>query len=301
MKAVLFVGHGSRDPEGNEQIRQFIDELIPELEKGVIYETCFLEFEQPNITKGIDTCVTKGATSVALVPLMLLPAGHSKIHIPHEIDEAKEKYPAVRFTYGKPIGIHYEAVDICKNRVLETGDYKEGSDEKTAVILLGRGGSDADANSDLFKITRLLWEKLRVPIIETAFIGVTSPSLEETVEKTIRLGAEKVIILPYFLFTGVLIKRLENMTEQFRVAYPGISFSLAEYFGFHPKLKIVVKDRVEEVLKGEVYMNCDTCQYRFEAMEHIDHHHHHDHDHDHHHDHPHDHSHEGESEAATVK
>ena len=30
----------------------------------------------------------------------------------------------------------------------------------TAVILLGRGGSDPDANSDLYKITRLLWEKL---------------------------------------------------------------------------------------------------------------------------------------------
>ncbi|MEK4029422.1 sirohydrochlorin chelatase [Pseudobacillus sp. FSL P4-0506] len=304
MKAILFVGHGSRDPEGNEQIRQFIDQLVPELAKNVIYETCFLEFERSNIAKGIDTCIAKGATSVALVPLMLLPAGHSKIHIPHEIDEAKEKYPAVQFTYGKPIGIHYEAVDICKNRVLETGEYKEGSDEQTAVILLGRGGSDADANSDLFKITRLLWEKLPVPIIETAFIGVTSPSLEETVEKTIRLGAEKVIILPYFLFTGVLIKRLESMTEQFRLAYPGVSFSLAEYFGFHPKLKTVIKDRVEEVLKGEVYMNCDTCQYRFEAMEHIDHHHHHHHDHDDHHhdhDHHHEHSHGEESEAATVK
>ncbi|MFK2824104.1 sirohydrochlorin chelatase [Bacillus sp. B190/17] len=285
MKAILFVGHGSRDPEGNEQIRQFIDKLTPELETNIIYETCFLEFEQPNIAKGIDTCVAKGATSVALIPLMLLPAGHSKIHIPHEIDEAKQKYPHVAFTYGKPIGIHYEAVEICKSRILETGECKEDEEEGPAVILLGRGGSDPDANSDLFKITRLLWEKLRVPIIETAFIGVTSPSLEEAVEKTVRLGAKKVIILPYFLFTGVLIKRLEKMTVQFQAAYPGISFSLAEYFGFHPKLKTVIKDRVEEALQGEVYMNCDTCQYRFEAMEHIDHHHHHDHDHDHSHHH----------------
>ncbi|WP_100331258.1 sirohydrochlorin chelatase [Bacillus xiapuensis] len=283
MKAVLFVGHGSRDPEGNEQIRQFIQQILPKLPAELIVESCFLEFEQPDIAKGLDACVARGATSVAVIPLMLLPAGHSKIHIPAAIDEAKKKYPSADFIYGKPIGIHHEAVEICKQRLQDTGEDTAHISEDTAVIILGRGGSDPDANSDLYKITRLLWEKAPYPIMETAFVGVTVPSLEEAVEKTVKLGAKKVIILPYFLFTGILIKRIEGMIEQFRFAYSDVDFALAEYFGFHPKLELVIKDRIEEALSGAVYMNCDTCQYRFEAMEHISHHHH-DHDHDHHHE-----------------
>ena len=43
----------------------------------------------------------------------------------------------------------------------------------TAILLIGRGGSDADANSDFYKITRLLWEKLNVKWVESAFMGVT--------------------------------------------------------------------------------------------------------------------------------
>lgn len=282
MKAILLVGHGSRDPEGNEQVRQTIEELKPQLDPSLLVETCFLEFEQPTIEQGIDTCVEKGATSIYVIPLMLLAAGHSKIHIPAAMDEAKMKYPEVQFTYGRPFGIHEETMEICKNRLEEVGENINEQDPHTAVLMLGRGGSDPDANSDLYKITRLLWETLHYKLVEPAFMGVTDPLIKEGVDRCIKLGAKKIVILPYFLFTGILIKRLETMIAEFEREYPGIEFKLAGYFGFHSRLKTIIKDRIEEAVQGSVKMNCDTCQYRIEAMEHIEHHHH-DHDHHHHH------------------
>ncbi|MDN4074131.1 sirohydrochlorin chelatase [Fictibacillus terranigra] len=298
MNAILMVGHGSRDAEGNDQVRAFIEGIKPMVNHEVLVETCFLEFESPNIHQGIEACVKKGATSVAVVPIMLLPAGHSKIHIPAAIDEAKESYPHVNFTYGRPIGIHEAALDILNCRLEEIGENTNAPEEDTAVILLGRGGSDPDANSDLYKITRLLWEKLNYKIIEPAFMGVTDPLIAEGVERCIKLGAKKVIILPYFLFTGILINRLEKLVDDFQEQYPAHTFQLAHYFGFHPNLQTIILDRIEEVLEGEVKMNCDTCQYRLDAMEHIDHHHH-DHDHvhgHHHHHHHHEHTHAGEEQ-----
>jgi sirohydrochlorin cobaltochelatase len=283
MKAVLFVGHGSRDAEGNKQILEFVDGFLPELNPLVLYETCFLEFARPDIEKGIQKCVERGATSVALIPLMLLPAGHSKIHIPAAIDAAKIQYPDVAFTYGKPIGIHYETSVILRDRLQDAGINPDEAHEDDAIILLGRGGSDADANSDLCKIARILWEKTAFETVEPAFYGVTKPSLPQAVEKANKLGAKKIAILPYFLFTGVLIKRIEEDIETFNAEYPHIQFTLADYFGFHPKLKMIIADRIDEALGESVAMNCDTCQYRFEAGEH--HHHHHDHDHEHDHDH----------------
>lgn len=294
MDAVLFVGHGSKDPEGNQEVLRFIDSF-QELLHVPIRETCFLEFEPPGMVQGMKTCIAKGATRIAVIPIMMFSAGHAKIHIPAAIDEMRAQYPHIEFIYGRPIGVHDQVLEIMRSRLQDSGLQLAAEHEDTAVLVVGRGSSDADANSDLFRMSRLLWERLKVKWVETAFIGVTSPLCDEGVERCIRLGARKVIILPYFLFTGVLIKRMEELVAGFQAKYPDVEFSLTEYFGFHPLLQNVLIDRASEALADEVKMNCDTCQYRLDAMKHIDHHHHHDHDHDHgHHHHGHEHHHDHE-------
>lgn len=286
----MFVGHGSKDPEGNEQVWHFVNKIKSSFNKSLLLETCFLEFEQPTVGQGIDLCVKKGAKEIVVIPIMLLPAGHSKIHIPGAMDDAKVKYPHIQITYARPIGIHEEIFEILKTRLREIGEDLNNPQEDTAILLLGRGGSDPDANSDLYKITRLLWEQTNYKLIEPAFMGVTTPLVTEGVERCLKLGAKKVIILPYFLFTGILIKRLETMVSKYQEQYSPAEFQLADYFGFHPSLQTVILDRVKEALDGEVKMNCDTCQYRLGVMEHVHHHHHHDHENEHnHHDHNHGH------------
>ncbi|AEH48112.1 sirohydrochlorin chelatase [Parageobacillus thermoglucosidasius] len=277
MKAVLFVGHGSRDPEGNDQVRQFVEQLKPNIKASIHVETSFLEFGRPTIREGIDRCVSAGAREIIVIPMILLAAGHSKLHIPAEIDEAKKRYPHVAFIYGRPIGIHEQTFSILKTRLKEIGENIENPAPETAVVLLGRGGSDPDANSDLYKISRLFWEQTNYFLVEPAFMGVTAPSLDDAVERCVKLGARKVVVLPYFLFTGVLIKRLEKKVEQYGFQYPNVNFALAGYFGFHPELKTIMLDRLEEAIGKTVVMNCDMCQYRLHAAEHHHHHHHHHH------------------------
>ncbi|NBI27922.1 sirohydrochlorin chelatase [Chengkuizengella marina] len=285
MEAVLFVGHGSRDKEGNDEVRSFIKNMLPRIQTPIV-ETCFLEFEKPNINQGISLCIKKGATKVVVIPIILLGAGHSKIHIPAAIDEAKEQYPKVQFVYGRPIGVHDLVIDILHERFQEVVELNEKEiSEETAVLIVGRGSSEPDANSDVYKISRLFWEKMKVKWVETAFIGVTFPTMDEGIERCIKLGAKNVIILPYFLFTGILIKRMEDMVKTYQHQYENLQFQLGEYFGFHSNLKEVLIERVNEALQDEVKMNCDNCSYRLDAMKHIDHHHHHDHDHEHHHHH----------------
>lgn len=299
MQAVLFVGHGSRDPQGNEEVLRFVEGMKKNIAVPII-ETCFLEFEAPDMLQGLTTCVERGATQVAVIPMMLFAAGHSKIHIPAAIDEAKAKYPHVRFIYGRPIGIHDEVFRILASRLTEIGMDVEEKAEDTAVLVVGRGSSDPDANSDVCKLSRMLWERLHVKWVETCFIGVTQPSVEEGIERSLALGAKKIIMIPYLLFTGILMKRMEDKLAHFRSIYEDREFFMTDYIGFHPGLQKVFLDRVAETLEDEVKMNCDTCQYRLFAVEHMDLHHDHDHDHGHshhHHDHEH-HHHAGEKEHA---
>ena len=89
MKAVLFVGHGSRLEAGNQEVSTFIEKMMPSMEVNLLIETCFLEFASPNIAQGIDNCVNRGATDISVIPIILLHAGHSKLHIPAEIEEAR--------------------------------------------------------------------------------------------------------------------------------------------------------------------------------------------------------------------
>lgn len=313
MDAILLVGHGSRDPEGNRELKEFARGVAEQAPENTLVETCFLELTRPSIADGVTACVDRGATRVVLVPIILFAAGHAKIDIPNAIDRAKARYPQVQFIYGRPIGVHEKVVQIMQTRLQEAQPVRaaaqgEGetdtaaavaappaaltvTDEETAVLVLGRGSSDPDANSDFFKMTRMLWEKLPYRWAESSFIGVTQPSFPDGLERCLLLGAKKIIVMPYFLFTGVLIKRIDEMTAEFAAAHPDIQVEIGGYFGFHPKLVELVLERAHEGLYGRVAANCDNCQFRLEAAKH--HHHHHDHDHGHDHDdhdhHDHDH------------
>ena len=250
------------------------------MDDSLLIETCFLEFASPNIAQGIDNCVKRGATEVIVIPIILLHAGHSKLHIPAEIEDARSKYPDVHFTYGQTIGVHEEVLSILTDRLEEVGFDTAAEHEDTAILLIGRGGSDAHANSDFYKITRLLWEKLHVKWVESAFMGVTAPLVDEGIERCIKLGAKKIVMLPYFLFTGILMERMAKMVSNYQVQYPEHEFVLAEYFGYHPKLQTILKERVTEASEGRSSGNQDLENYRLYAEEHGHAHHHHDHDHE---------------------
>ena len=120
METILLVGHGSRDPEGNEELLRFAD-MVRSKAPEFIIETCFLEFAKPTIDQGIASCVEQGASRVVLVPIILFAAGHAKLHIPDAIDHAKRKYPHVQFAYGRPIGVHQKVINILKSRLAESG------------------------------------------------------------------------------------------------------------------------------------------------------------------------------------
>ncbi|MDQ0216922.1 sirohydrochlorin chelatase [Peribacillus cavernae] len=290
MKAVLFVGHGSRLAAGNEEVIRFIEKMIPTMDDSSLIETCFLEFASPSISKGIDNCVKRGAAEVIVIPIILLHAGHSKLHIPAEIEDGRTKYPGVQFTYGQTIGVNQEVLTILTDRLEEVGFDTSSEHPDTAILLIGRGGSDADANSDFYKISRLLWEKMNVKWVESAFMGVSDPLVDEGIERCLKLGAKKIVMLPYFLFTGILMERMAKMLAGYQEQNPEHEFVLAEYFGYHPTLQTILKERVIEASEGRSSGARDLENYRRYVAEHGHaHHHHHDHDHDHHdHDHHHD-------------
>ncbi len=275
-QAVLFVGHGSRVEAGNEEVRQFIQQMKALINPEIHVEACFLEFANPDIEDGIHLCIDQGADEIHVVPIILLHAGHSKMHIPAEIEHVSEQFPDIRFTYGQTIGIHDEIFEILKTRLQEVGFDPQANHEDTAILLIARGSSDVDAKADFYNISRILDQKLNGPIVESAFMGVTTPTVEQGIERCIELGAKKVIMLPYFLFTGVLMERMAKMAESFKMNFIDVDITLANYFGYHPKLKNVLLERMEQAMDGSSTGMKDLENFRKYVAEHgYVHHHHH--------------------------
>jgi sirohydrochlorin cobaltochelatase len=261
---ILLVGHGSRDDEGNEEFREFVRRLVGQTSYPI--SSCFLEFAEPDVEQGLAECVRAGATDIVVVPVILLAASHVKWEIPELIDQARMRYPGISIRYGRPVGLHHRIVDLLVARFHQIIEGVEDVSD-TAIVLMGRGSSDPDANGDLYKLARILWERTRVMTVETCFTGITDPRLPEGVRRAARLGARRIVVLPYFLFTGVLIKRMTGLLQELAGQYPGIELTMAEYFGFHEVLAQVVRDRIDEAIRGQAAMTCDMCRYRLALVE----------------------------------
>src|SRR5439155_1284355 len=96
--------------------------------------------------------------------------------------------------------------------------------EDTVLVVVGRGTNDPDANSNIAKITRMLWEGMGFGWAETAFSGVAHPRVDAALERAARLGFRRIVVFPYFLFTGVLVKRIYAQTDMAAARFPEIEF-----------------------------------------------------------------------------
>ncbi|MEU2715783.1 sirohydrochlorin chelatase [Streptomyces sp. NPDC007205] len=302
--ALLIAGHGTRDDAGAEAFRDFVRELgrrHPELPVA----GGFIELSPPPLGEAVTELVERGVRRFAAVPLMLVSAGHAKGDIPAALAREKERHPGISYTYGRPLGPHPALLDVLERRLDEVlGDTDRA---EVTVLLVGRGSTDPDANAEVFKAARLLWEGRGYAGVETAFVSLAAPDVPSGLDRCTKLGARRIVVLPYFLFTGILPDRVRQQTEEWAAGHPGADVRSADVIGPEPELLDLVMERYEEAVKGDLRMNCDSCVYRialpgFEdkvglpQQPHFhpdddDHHHGHGHGHHHHGGHSHSHAH----------
>lgn len=299
--ALLIAGHGTRDDAGAEAFRDFVRELgrrHPDLPVA----GGFIELSPPPLGEAVTELVERGVRRFAAVPLMLVSAGHAKGDIPAALAREKERHPGISYTYGRPLGPHPSLLNVLERRLDEVlGDTDRS---EVTVLLVGRGSTDPDANAEVFKASRLLWEGRGYGAVETAFVSLAAPDVPSGLERSAKLGARRIVVLPYFLFTGILPDRVREQTQQWAAAHPDLDVRSADVIGPEPELLDLVMERYEEAVKGDLRMNCDSCVYRialpgFEdkvglpQQPHFhpddDGHHHHGHGHSHGHTHSHAH------------
>jgi len=299
---LVVVGHGTRSAEGVEQFLALTARVraragavagagagagsAPDVEGGLI------ELAPPTVGDAVNRLLgglgAPGRPVVVVVPLVLAAAGHGKGDIPASMVREQGRHPGLTYRYGRPLGPHPVLLDLLAARVEETGAPREG----THVVLVGRGSSDPDANAEIAKVARLLWEGRGYAGVEPAFVSLTEPSVPAALDKVRLLGARRVVVAPYLLFPGVLPDRIVAQSLAWRSERPDVDVRVAGLLGDCDELAGLVLTRYREAIDGHIRMNCDTCAYRVAMPGSTDKvgrpqtPHHHPDEPDHHHDRP---------------
>jgi sirohydrochlorin cobaltochelatase len=257
--ALLIVGHGSRDPRGAREFHDLVG-LVRRRNQSLMVEGGFIELSRPPISECVNRLAEEGARHIAAVPLMLLSAGHAKNDIPATLVREKMNHPAMSFRYGRALGIRPELLELLDDRVSAVVSDREKED--TAVLIVGRGSSDPDANSDLAKIARLFYEGRPYPAVESAYVSMTPPDVGTALDRCRKLGAKRIVVFSYFLFTGVLEERIRQQAEEFANANRDVNVCYAGYFGPDQRVADLLVERYTEAIGGDIRMNCDVCVHR---------------------------------------
>jgi sirohydrochlorin cobaltochelatase len=244
-ETILLVGHGSRNPAGNREIESFTDQWR-QRHTDLNIELCFIEFAEVLLDDGLDHAA-RDTTRIIVVPLILNAADHVKLEIPQHIAKAQGNHPGKAFIYAPHLGACDPILAILKRRLKQTMGNLDMPDPKTTgVIVLGRGSSDRVANGEVAKMARWLYEESEHELVEIAFTGITLPRLEQAVQRQVRLGMTQIIVLPYYLFTGTLIERIQRQMGHLAKQYPQVRFAHGDYFGFEPEIFELLDQRRQE-------------------------------------------------------
>jgi sirohydrochlorin cobaltochelatase len=271
---VLVCGHGSRNRLAVEEFAS----LARQLQHGmgrVPVNYGYLEFARPILRDGLDALRQRGVRHVLAIPAMLFAAGHAKNDIPSVLNTYAAE-TGLRIDYGRELGVDRRMINAAGARIRACLDQADNQDraagrdpvpiDQTLLVVVGRGSSDPDANSNVAKVTRLLVEGFGFGWGETLYSGVTFPLVEPGLRQVAKLGYRRVVVFPYFLFSGVLVSRIVQHSQRVANDHPELQILQASYLGDHPEVLATFRERVEDVLRGDTNMNCSLCKYRAQVL-----------------------------------
>lgn len=272
---LLLMAHGSKDPAGQQELRA-LEMAVQAATSRRLVALGVLEYpglQVPAISDAADGLVAAGARVIVAVPVLLLQAGHGKMDMPQQFAQIRARHPGVRCVMAQPLLPHPLLRAVAQQRLEQCitepwrppgrdvstevdGAIHAEHGMDTAVLLVGRGSHDPAANSDLFKIARLFSEEYGHPLVETCFISQATPGVPEGIGRCVALGARSVVIVPYFLHTGILVQRIQTQVLETQQRHPNVPLHVAQHLGNHPNLIRLLLLRAREASLGLRAMAC---------------------------------------------
>jgi sirohydrochlorin cobaltochelatase len=260
-KGILLCGHGSRTKSGTEAFKELVSQLQA---RYTDYEVDygFLEFNHPVYEASIERMYQKGIREIYALPIILFAGSHAKNDIPYEMNTIQSYYSDLTIKMGKHLGVNSFLLELAQKRVLEEESKHSVMDRKeVCLMVVGRGTTDTDANSDVHKLACMLGEGMGFGFTTVSYSGTAYPSVTKSLELTSKMDFKRTIAIPFFFFTGILLERIYNQITAFSETSPN-EYVYTQAFGSDELILKAFDERLDEAINGTANMNCQMCKYR---------------------------------------
>jgi sirohydrochlorin cobaltochelatase len=266
---LLLVGHGTHDETGAAEFGRLVHRLRCRLD-GIVADVTggFVAGARPALSDSISSLVARGHHHLVALPLSLTGDRHALGDVPGTLALEQERHPTLSYELGGPLGPDPRILALLAERLedaqaemprmtLVTGPDHEPEPVRladTAVVLVGHGSADPEVNAEVHRVSRLFWER-HAPgylTVETAYVSHARPGVPGGLERCRRLGARRVIVLPYLLFAGGVLERVWAQALAYGANHEGLDIRCAEVVGDCEGLADVVIDRYEQAVSADV-------------------------------------------------
>lgn len=210
-------------------------------------EAAYLE-GSPSVGEGIQIGVeTRAARRITVLPLFLGASVAKQNNVEQIIDAARDRWNDVIVQYGESLGAH-PGVLTAYSRLFGAAlrDNPSGIPyEEAALLVVGRGSRSPDANAEVYRFARRLWERLPCGAVEIGFTGRTQPDIPAAIRRCIASGARRVVVVPYLLYEPALYETICRKVEGQQNAHPGIDLRIAAPLGVHESIVEAVIERYQ--------------------------------------------------------
>lgn len=260
-KGILLCGHGSRRKSGTDAFKGLIA-ILKERYTDYEVDYGFLEFNHPLYEAAVERMYQKGVREIYALPVILFAGSHAKNDIPYELNTIQGYYPDLTIKMGKHLGVNTFILELAQKILVEKEAELPALDRKeTCLVVVGRGTTDPDANSDVHKLCAMLWDGMGFGFATVAYSGTAYPNIKDTLPMIEKLGFQRTLVIPFFFFTGVLIERIYKTVDEFSETAKG-DYIHTRPFGTDELILKAFDERLEEAINGTANMNCQMCKYR---------------------------------------
>ncbi|MGP3943526.1 sirohydrochlorin chelatase [Streptomyces sp. 6N106] len=247
--ALLLAGIGTRDEGHATAFHAFIRELAARHPDLPVAGGLTGPGSHP-LSDAVTRLVGDGVSRFAVVPLTLVPTAPPRDGIAAALAQEAERHADASFASARPLGPHRTLLSVLERRLDEAlGNRPRLPSDRaeTTVLLVGDGSPLPEANAEVHRAARLLWEGRGFAGVEVAFSSLAAPDVASGLDRCAKLGASRVVVLPYFLFAGDTLERVRQQAEGWALAYPEVEVVSADVIGPAKELADLVMERYEEV------------------------------------------------------
>jgi sirohydrochlorin ferrochelatase len=117
----------------------------------------------------------------------------------------------------------------------------------TAYVVFAHGSSIESANDAVREVATGMAARGGFELVRAAFLEGGRPDLKGAVDEVAALGADRVVVVPYFLTLGLHLQRdLPRLIEPLRQAHPGVAIEVTGPLDGHPGMVDALVDRARK-------------------------------------------------------